>query len=265
MRWRKYIKKLRLGLLIPLTALLISLGTACDALQSILPSGSKDSSTSESVESVTSESVVDSEDSSVEGHTHVWRDATCDTPKTCGCGETNGDALGHSYGEVSYVWSDDFTSCTASRTCANDSTHVETETVEAEAVETSPTCSADGAALYTATFENEAFAEQTESEVLPAFGHEYTEVMFDENNHWYACGCGVEDSENKEAHYGGEATETERAVCEICLQPYGDVLKPSITSVVIKNTGSAQYNAETKTFTIKADGSGDMPILEATG
>ena len=31
---------------------------------------------------------------------HVWVDANCTTPKTCSlCGETEGDALGHSYGE----------------------------------------------------------------------------------------------------------------------------------------------------------------------
>ena len=29
---------------------------------------------------------------------HLWSDATCDKPKTCSiCGETTGDALGHSY------------------------------------------------------------------------------------------------------------------------------------------------------------------------
>jgi SOS response regulatory protein OraA/RecX len=30
-------------------------------------------------------------------HTHVYSDATCTEPKTCSCGHTIGDALGHSY------------------------------------------------------------------------------------------------------------------------------------------------------------------------
>ena len=89
----KIMKKLRLGLLIPLAALLISFGSACDAFQSIFPNGTTDSSTSESIESVTSESA-ENNDSSVEEHTHVWNDATCDTPKTCICGETDGESLG---------------------------------------------------------------------------------------------------------------------------------------------------------------------------
>ena len=173
-------KKLRLGLLIPLTALLFTFGASCGIVQSISSNSSKDSSTSESIEN---------NDSSVEAHTHVWSDATCDEPKKCECGETDGEALGHSY----------------------------------------------------------------------------TEIKFDENRHWYACVCGVEDGENKEAHYGGTATATELAICEVCSQSYGDLLLPKITSLVIKNTDSAQYDAETKTFTVKADYSGDMPILEVTG
>ena len=32
------------------------------------------------------------------GHEHVWTDATCTTPKTCSeCGETEGEALGHTW------------------------------------------------------------------------------------------------------------------------------------------------------------------------
>ena len=43
------------------------------------------------------------------GCSHVWTDATCDTPKTCSqCGETEGAALGHSWNDAT---------CTAPKTC----------------------------------------------------------------------------------------------------------------------------------------------------
>ena len=32
-------------------------------------------------------------------HEHVFSEATCTTPATCECGETNGDALGHTFTE----------------------------------------------------------------------------------------------------------------------------------------------------------------------
>lgn len=31
-------------------------------------------------------------------HTHSWSQATCTSPATCGCGATNGSALGHNFG-----------------------------------------------------------------------------------------------------------------------------------------------------------------------
>ena len=37
----------------------------------------------------------------------------------------------HNWGPVEYVWADDLSTCTATRTCALDPAHVQTETVEA--------------------------------------------------------------------------------------------------------------------------------------
>ena len=64
-------------------------------------------------------------------------------------------ALGHNWGAASYVWSPDSSTCTASRVCANDPTHTETETVEAAS------SVVDGKTVYTASFKNEAFELQT--------------------------------------------------------------------------------------------------------
>lgn len=43
---------------------------------------------------------------------------------------------------------------------------------------------------------------------------------YDENNHWKLCACGAEVG--KEAHTGGTATCTEKAVCEVCGGNYGE-------------------------------------------
>ncbi|MBQ3042065.1 MAG: hypothetical protein IJD47_02590, partial [Clostridia bacterium] len=40
-------------------------------------------------------------------------------------------ATGHAWGEVSYEWSADNATCTATRTCGNDASHIETESAEA--------------------------------------------------------------------------------------------------------------------------------------
>lgn len=41
------------------------------------------------------------DNSSVQGHTHVWKDATCTEPKTCTtCGATSGSAAGHNWAEA---------------------------------------------------------------------------------------------------------------------------------------------------------------------
>lgn len=49
--------------------------------------------------------------------------------------------------------------------------------------------------------------------------HGYTEQKFDTNSHWNECVCGAKDA--IEAHKGGTATCTSKAICEVCNQPYG--------------------------------------------
>ena len=45
--------------------------------------------------------------------------------------------------------------------------------------------------------------------------------------HWHECTCGETDT--KVAHSGGTATETEKAVCEVCGASYGDYKAPDHT------------------------------------
>ena len=90
------------------------------------------------------------------------------------------NALGHAYGEVTYVWSADNMTCTATRTCAHNASHVETETVNATAqITQQATCELPELTTYTVTFENTAFATQTKANVQTAnvLGHDYQDVV----------------------------------------------------------------------------------------
>lgn len=89
------------------------------------------------------------------------------TLHTCtGCGDSYKDtyvsALGHSYGEPSWAWSEDYTNATATFTCTNDSEHVDTLTATVTDKVTTPvTCTTDGEKDYTATvtFNNQTYTD----------------------------------------------------------------------------------------------------------
>ena len=89
------------------------------------------------------------------------------TLHTCtGCGDSYKDtyvsALGHSYGEPSWAWSEDYTNATATFTCTNDSEHVNTLTATVTDKVTTPvTCTTDGEKDYTATvtFNNQTYTD----------------------------------------------------------------------------------------------------------
>ena len=90
------------------------------------------------------------------------------------------DATGHDYGEVSYVWGEGHVTCTATRTCANNSEHVLVVTLTSQSIssETTPaTCEKDGFVVYTADFsaEQEAagYKDQEDKAVLPSLGHQW--------------------------------------------------------------------------------------------
>ena len=88
-------------------------------------------------------------------------------------------ATGHAWGEASYVWADDNSTVTATRTCANDPSHIDTETATATAVTTPPTCEQAGSITYTAEFTNEAFETQTKTVTgEAATGHAWGEVSY---------------------------------------------------------------------------------------
>ena len=129
------------------------------------------------------------------------------------------NALGHKYGEVTYTWNqtDNGYTCTASRVCENDSSHSETETVEASMeVTKAPTCEEEGEEVYTAVFTNEAFETQTQTVKTGALGHHFGDVSYEwtKTDKGYTCTasavCDVDSY---------TATETVEAAAEVTKAP----------------------------------------------
>ncbi len=74
--------------------------------------------------------------------------------------------IGHNFGEPVYTWSDDFTTCTATRVCLTDSSHVETETVTAvRTVVQEASLDGDELSTFVADFSNTAFKRQKQENV----------------------------------------------------------------------------------------------------
>ena len=112
--------------------------------------------------------------------------ATCTAPQyrkgKCSCGAISDadadkklgttEALGHDY-TITYTWSDDNKTCTASGVCNNDSKHtLAEETANAVMSNSTATCGKAGTATFTATFDNEKYAQQVKNNVsVPATGN----------------------------------------------------------------------------------------------
>ncbi len=80
------------------------------------------------------------------------------------------------WGEPTYTWAADNLHVTAERVSSFG--NKETETVSAAAVTTDPTCEDQGETVYTAQFENPAFAAQTKTVTTPALGHVWGEAEY---------------------------------------------------------------------------------------
>ncbi len=99
--------------------------------------------------------------------------------------KTEIDPISHAWGEPVYTWNDDNTQVTATRTCGNDATHKETETVKATVqVTKAAACETKGETTYTgAAFENKAFAVQIKTlENVDALGHDWGETTYTWND-----------------------------------------------------------------------------------
>ena len=112
--------------------------------------------------------------------------ATCTTDgkesdtvcSVCGVTLATGKTIaktGHKYGTPTYTWSKDGKTCVAKRVCANNGTHIETESATiTNKVKTPATCTVKGTRTYTATFKNTAFKTQAkDTQDIAALGHKY--------------------------------------------------------------------------------------------
>ncbi len=67
------------------------------------------------------------------------------------------------------------------------------------------------------------------------YKHDFTIVEYEGDYHWYKCECGV--TTEKEAHFGGIATTTQKAKCEVCGAEHGELIPEGAiaTSKAIEN------------------------------
>ena len=82
--------------------------------------------------------------------------------------------------EISYVWSDDNASVTATAECKNNpeaGTVTETVSTTSE-ITKAATCEEAGEKTYTATFENSLFKTQTKTEEIDPIGHDWNEPTY---------------------------------------------------------------------------------------
>ena len=156
-------------------------------------------------------------------------------------------ATGHAYGAPVWKWNDDFTA-SATFTCANDTSHVETvnATVTNE-VTTAATCGADGVRTYTAkaTFEGKEYTD-TKTETIAATGHAYGAPVWKWNDDFtasatFTCGNDTSHVEKVDATVTSEVTE---GSCEV----------GGTRTYTAKVTFEGKDYTDTKTETIAATG-----------
>ena len=155
-------------------------------------------------------------------------------------------ALGHEWSEVEYIWAEDNTTVTATRTCAHDPEHIETETVGVTAEITKPAgCTEAGETTYTsAAFENEAFTVQTKTLAdVKAVGHAWGDPTYtwaEDNSTVTATQICGNDAEHVE-------TETVSVTAEVTTQPTCLIMgETTYTSLAF---GNVAFTVQTKTLT----------------
>ena len=85
------------------------------------------------------------------------------------------EALGHNWGEPSYTWAKDNSTCTATRQCSNNTcaSCTESETVNTQCMEATPTCTEASETVFTAGFKSKWAEAQTKSILVAALGHQW--------------------------------------------------------------------------------------------
>jgi|GEM_PF-241183 len=157
-------------------------------------------------------------------------------------------ATGHAYGAPVWKWNDDFTA-SATFTCGNDASHVETvNAAVTNEVTTEATCKADGVRTYTAKviFEGKEYTD-TKTEVIPATGHAYGEPVWKWNDDFTVTAtftCGNDASHVKTVNATVTNEVTTAATCEA----------DGVRTYTAKVTFEDKEYTDTKTEVIPATG-----------
>jgi len=151
---------------------------------------------------------------------------------------------GHIYGVPTYVWADDYSTCTGSMTCTV-CNYVFTETVEAAAATVEATCDTDGSITYTATFECPSFEEQTKVVVLNATDHTYGVPTYVWADDYSTCTAAVVCIEEDDTIT--ETVETSSATVEATCEEDGSVTYTA-------EFENELFETQTAVVTIETDG-----------
>ena len=156
-------------------------------------------------------------------------------------------ALGHLYGEVSYKWTktDKGYTCTATRICQNDNTHVDKEAVAAAVeVTKAATCEEKGEETYTAVFTNKAFKTQTKAVETDALGHLYGEVSYKwtKEDKGYSC-TASRVCENDKNHV---EKETVTAAYKVITKATSDKAGEGLYTATFKNAAFEEQSKKVK-------------------
>lgn len=156
-------------------------------------------------------------------------------------------ALGHLYGEASYKWTktDKGYTCTATRICQNDNTHVDKEAVAAAVeVTKAATCEEKGEETYTAVFTNKAFKTQTKAVETDALGHLYGEVSYKwtKEDKGYSC-TASRVCENDKNHV---EKETVTAAYKVITKATSDKAGEGLYTATFKNAAFEEQSKKVK-------------------
>ncbi len=195
------------------------------------------------------------------------------------------EATGHSYGEPTFDWADDYSTATATFICG---VCEDVQTVDAEVtseVTTEATCTAPGVKTYTATvtFEGEEYT-STATETIEATGHDYegvvTEPTCTEGGYTtYTCAnCGdsyIGDLTDALGHSYGEPvftwaedfTATAAFTCGVCedVQTVDAEVTSEVTTEATCTTNGAKTYTATVTFQDETYTDTAIETIEATG
>ncbi len=138
--------------------------------------------------------------------------------KTVGTG-----TIPHKWGAVTYTWSKDNHTCTATRVCLNDKSHKQTETVRTTFTVVKNYCFTNGLGRRTAVFKNKAFGTKTKDITLKSNGgHTFSD--------WTTTSFNVD-----------KGTSTQKHTCSVCKKPETRTVK----NAVVRYAGANRYDTAT--------------------